>query len=119
MRWMPAESKKALAKARARARKFLFVFDVRNPDIPQARQSAYEWHGRLWSPYLYCYAALGCRVASQNFRRGLLEEVCIALRVVASEPKQYRPDELAKLRNLQLCVESASLSGSKGRCEGE
>jgi len=33
MRWMPAESRKALAKAKVRAKKFLFVFDSANPDI--------------------------------------------------------------------------------------
>ena len=114
-RWMPAESRKALAKAKVRAKKFMFVFDPANPDISQARESAYEWHGRLWSPFLYCYAALGCRIASEVLRRGLLREVCSAFQAVAAHPEQYRPDELAKLRNLQVCVESASLSGSRGR----
>jgi len=115
LRWMPAESRKALAKAKVRARKHLFVFDPANPEISQARESAYEWHGRLWSPFLYCYAALGCKIASEQFRRGLLREVDSALQAVGAHPKQYRTDEPAKLRNLQVCVESASISGSRGR----
>ena len=113
MRWIPRESRRAQTKAQMRTTPF--VFNPENPDTRQARQSAYEWHGRLWSPFLYCYAVLGCRISSERFRRAVLGEVCNALSALDSNPEEYRRDEMAKLRNLKLCVESAGLTGAKGR----
>ena len=113
MRWIPKESRRSQAKPQVR--KTPFVFNPEKADTRQARQSAYEWHGRLWSPFLYCYAALGCRISSERFRRAVLGEVHNVLRALDSNPEGYRWDEMAKLRNLKLCVESGGLTGAKGR----
>lgn len=72
----------------------------------QARQSAYEWHGRLWSPFLYCYASLGCRIANDEFKHALINEIEHAMRTVEANGERYERDEPAKLRNLQKCVEA-------------
>ena len=88
-----------------------FVYDSFNPDIWQARQSAYEWHGRLWSPHLYCYASLGCRIADEDFREGLIKEITFAVETVEANPSLYESDEPAKLENLRRCVEVAKANG--------
>ena len=92
-----------------------FVYDSVNPDIWQARQSAYEGHGRLWSPHLYCYASLGCRIADEDFREGLIKEITFAMETVEANPALYESNEPARLGNLRRCVEVAKANGPGGR----
>jgi hypothetical protein len=88
------------------ARNRVFVLDPENPDVVQARESAYEWHGRLWSPFLYCYASWGCKIANDEFRQALIKEIELAMGAVEANAECYGQDEPAKLRNLQKCVEA-------------
>jgi hypothetical protein len=83
----------------------IFEYDWDNPNTWQARMSAYEWHGRLWSPFLYCYALFDCRIEREEFRKGLLKELEIAMKAVEENPALYDEKERAKLRNLKRCIE--------------
>jgi len=91
---------------KAKARRFVYVPD--NPDVSQARESAYEWHGRRWSPLLYCYASLECKIANEDFRKAVLKEIEVAMRDVEANPALYAEEEPAKLQNLKKCVETAN-----------
>src|SRR5208283_214179 len=95
-----------------------FRYDRAIPNILQAQRSAYEWHGRLWSPFLYCYASLGCRIENDQFRRELFREVEVAMGAVAANAEVYEQDELAKLRNLKMCVETGTTTGRLGGEKG-
>jgi hypothetical protein len=113
MRWIPkggvrlAEQKKP--------KECLFRYDPESPDISQAQESAFEWHGRLWSPFLYCYASLGCRIANDEFRQVLIKEIEHAIRAVEANAGLYEQDEPAKLRNLKTCVEDGKPIGPESR----
>jgi hypothetical protein len=111
--WMPEQPIRE-SKPR-RARHLVFVLDPENPDVVQARQSAYEWHGRLWSPLLYCYASLGCKIANDEFRQALINEIELALGAVEANAQCYEQDEPAKLRNLKKCVEARKPIGPESR----
>ena len=91
---------------KAKVRRFVYVPD--KPDVSQARDSAYEWHGRQWSPLLYCYASLECKIANEDFRKAVLKEIEVAMRDVEANPALYAEEEPAKLRNLKRCVETAN-----------
>jgi hypothetical protein len=91
---------------KAKARRFVYVPD--KPDVSQARESAYEWHGRRWSPLLYCYASLECKIANEDFRKAVLKEIEVAMRDVEANPALYAEEEPAKLQNLKKCVETAN-----------
>jgi hypothetical protein len=91
---------------KAKARRFGYVPD--KPDVSQARDSAYEWHGRRWSPLLYCYASLECKIANEDFRKAVLKEIEVAMRDVEANPALYAEEEPAKLQNLKKCVETAN-----------
>lgn len=77
---------------------------ARTLDLEQARASALLWHGRLWSPYLYCYATLGCTVGTEAFRRGLIKETLAAIETLEKDPAAYGVDERTKLDNLLACI---------------
>jgi hypothetical protein len=117
MRWIP---KSAAGLARQKNRKTRsFRDDPESLDISQAQRSAYEWHGRLWSPLLYRYASLGCRIGNDEFTRGLFREIELAMQAVAASAQCYGQDEPAKLRNLKRCVEIGKATGpSRGQKGG-
>src|SRR5208283_6057330 len=94
-----------------------FRYCPASPDILQAQRSAYEWHGRLWSPLMYCYASLGCRIGNDEFRHGLIREIELAMRVATANAECYEEDEPAKLRNLKMCVEIGKPTGPFRRPE--
>lgn len=85
-----------------------FVYFPDKPDVSQARDSAYEWHGRQWSPLLYCYASIDCKIANEDFRKAVLKEIEVAMKHVEANPAIYDKDESAKLPNLKRCVETAN-----------
>lgn len=91
---------------KAKVRRFAYVPD--KPDVSQARDSAYEWHGRQWSPLLYCYASLECKIANEDFRKAVFKEIEAAMRDVEANPALYAEEEPAKLQNLKRCVETAN-----------
>lgn len=76
----------------------------RTLDLEQARISALLWHGRRWSPFLYCYATLGCTVGTEAFRRGLLKETQAAIEMLEKDPAAYGVHEREKLQNLLACI---------------
>jgi hypothetical protein len=77
---------------------------ARTLDLEQARTTALLWHGRLWSPYLYCYATLGCTVGTEAFRRGAIKETLAAIETLEKDPAAYGVDERKKLDNLLACI---------------
>lgn len=91
-----------------------FVYGSVKPDISQARQSAYDWHGRLWSPLLYCFASVDCRIGDETFRKELLKEVVLAMKAVEANPCLYEGDEPAKLENLRRFIETLKVGSLEG-----
>jgi hypothetical protein len=93
-----------------KVRRFVYVPD--KPDVSQARDSAYEWHGRQWS-VLRCYASLDCGIANEGFRKGVLKEIEVVMRDVEANLAFYDKDARAKLRNVKWCVETANTNSPR------